>query len=123
MPSLSYDGVIITESGIVSQFLADAHESHLVPASNSKEGALKRAQINFFVDSYFSKANSFYFKAFSLGSDQELEDAAAGFVAAIVKEVEPLLADAAPFFGGSEKLTLAEVCRPPHEEKRIMYGY
>lgn len=109
VPSLSYDGEIITESGIVAQFLADAHESHLLPASNSKEGALKRARINFFVDAYFSKANSLTFKAL-LGSEEEAEQAAAGFVAAIVKEVEPLLSDAAPFFGGSEKLTLAEVC-------------
>lgn len=28
---------------------------------------------------------------------------------AVTKEVEPLLQDAKPFFGGSEKLTLAEV--------------
>jgi len=28
---------------------------------------------------------------------------------AVAKEVEPLLQDAKPFFGGSEKLTLAEV--------------
>ena len=31
------------------------------------------------------------------------------FVAVVSKEVEPLLKDASPFFGGSEKLTLAEV--------------
>lgn len=32
-----------------------------------------------------------------------------GAVASLVKEVEPLLADASPFFGGSSKITLAEV--------------
>ncbi len=32
-----------------------------------------------------------------------------GFVAAAVKELEPLLQDAKPFFGGSDKITLAEV--------------
>lgn len=30
-------------------------------------------------------------------------------IAALVKEVEPLLQDAKPFFGGSDRLTLAEV--------------
>ncbi|KAJ8121972.1 hypothetical protein ONZ43_g1711 [Nemania bipapillata] len=30
-------------------------------------------------------------------------------VGAVVKEIEPLLANAGPFFGGSDKLTLAEV--------------
>lgn len=28
---------------------------------------------------------------------------------AVEKEIEPLLADAAPFFGGSDKMTMAEV--------------
>ena len=34
-------------------------------------------------------------------------------MAAIEKEIEPLLADAAPFFGGSEKMTLAEAIVAP----------
>ncbi|CAM1507599.1 Fc.00g072400.m01.CDS01 [Cosmosporella sp. VM-42] len=109
VPSISYDGEIITESGIVAQFLADAHPSHLLPISNADGGALKRARINFFVDTYFSKANSYYFKAFGSKSEEEVEAAGTAFVEAIVKEVEPLLADAAPFYGGSDKLTLAEV--------------
>ncbi|KAF7558410.1 hypothetical protein G7046_g5737 [Stylonectria norvegica] len=108
VPTLVYDGEIITESGIVAQFLADAYPSHLVPASNDKGGALKRARIAFFVDAYLSKANSHVFKFFSGASDEELVIAGQEFTKAIVKEVEPLLADAAPYFGGSEKLTLAE---------------
>ncbi|EEY21554.1 conserved hypothetical protein [Verticillium alfalfae VaMs.102] len=47
VPALSYNGEIITESGIVAQFLADAHPSHLLPASDAKDGALRRARINF----------------------------------------------------------------------------
>lgn len=34
-------------------------------------------------------------------------------VAALKKEIEPLLADAKPFFGGSEKMTMAEVRTVP----------
>jgi glutathione S-transferase len=61
------------------------------------------------VDTYFTKANTFYFKAFSAKTVEEAEGFAAEFVKGIVKEIEPLLEDARPFFGGSEKLTLAEV--------------
>jgi glutathione S-transferase len=40
---------------------------------------------------------------------EESEEAEKAALAGAVKEVEPLLADAGPFFGGSDKLTLAEV--------------
>ncbi|KAK1537969.1 glutathione S-transferase domain-containing protein [Colletotrichum paranaense] len=109
VPSLSYDGEIITESAIVSQFLADAHPSHLVPAPGSKDAALRRARINFFVDTYFSKANSSLYKLQLAKSEAEANEVAAGFIDVIAKEVEPLLKDAKPYFGGSDKVTLAEV--------------
>lgn len=38
-----------------------------------------------------------------------MESAIDDAVAGIVREVEPLLKNAAPFFGGSDKLTFAEV--------------
>jgi glutathione S-transferase len=41
---------------------------------------------------------------------EEKEKLAKETVAAIEKEIEPLLANAAPFFGGKDKPTLAEVC-------------
>ncbi|CAI4215035.1 unnamed protein product [Parascedosporium putredinis] len=108
VPSLSYNGEIITESGIVSQFLADAHPSHLVPTSNEEGGALRRARINFFADTFISKAFPLWIKAYSVG-DEEQDKLGDEFVELVVKELEPLLGDAKPFFGGSEKLTLAEV--------------
>ena len=40
---------------------------------------------------------------------EEKEKVASDVVAAVKKEIEPLLESAAPFFGGSESLTLAEV--------------
>src|SRR6187402_1527415 len=45
VPALDYNGTIITESGIVAQFLADAHPSHLLKTSNEEGGALQRAKI------------------------------------------------------------------------------
>lgn len=35
------------------------------------------------------------------------------FVGAVGKEIEPLLKDAGPFFGGSQKVTLAEALTAP----------
>lgn len=109
VPSLRFNDEIITESGIVSQFLADAYPSHLLPPSNSVEGALRRARVAFFVDAFFSKFQAHLGKFVFAKTEA---DAAAGVeaaVAGLVKEVEPLLRDAGPFFGGAEKLTLAEV--------------
>ncbi|KAL7917255.1 thioredoxin-like protein [Trichoderma austrokoningii] len=109
VPSLSYNDQIITESGIVAQFLADAHPSHLVPTGGTPEAALARARLNFFVDTYFTKAHSQYQKALFAKTNEEAEAAAQEFVKQLEKEVEPLLSDAAPYFGGSKTLTLAEV--------------
>ncbi|CAG8976007.1 hypothetical protein HYALB_00007534 [Hymenoscyphus albidus] len=108
VPSISYNGHIITESAIVSQFLVDAHPSHLLKSSGEEGGALQRARINFFVDTWFTKISPTYFPVLK-AKGEEKEEAAAKVVDAVVKEIEPLLADAGPFFGGSGRLTFAEV--------------
>jgi glutathione S-transferase len=109
VPSLRFNDEIITESGIVSQFLADAYPSHLVPPSNTVEGALRRARIAFFVDTFFSKFQNHLQKFTFAKTDADANAGVDAAVAGLIKEVEPLLADAKPFFGGAEKLTLAEV--------------
>lgn len=108
VPSLSYNGEIITESAVVAQFLADAYPSHLLPASSDPNGPLTRARIAFFVDTWFTKVNSFWFKALFAKTADEANESAQELVKGIAKEIEPLLKDAGPFFGGSNKLTLAE---------------
>jgi len=108
VPSINYNGEIITESAIVSQFLVDAHPSHLLKKSDEEGGALQRARIAYFVDAYFSKVNSSFYPILKAqGEEKEVETQK--YVDAVVKELEPLLQNAAPFFGGSSKLTLAEV--------------
>lgn len=109
VPALSYNGEIIIESAIVANFLADQYPSHLLPASNAPGGALQRARIARFVDAFTSKFQSPLFKLYSAKTDEETTAAVDAAVAAAVKEVEPLLADANPYFGGSDKLTQAEV--------------
>jgi glutathione S-transferase len=80
-----------------------------LPASGDVSSGLKRARINFFVDTWFSKVGSYWFQIAGKDSEEEKEGLAKDFVAAVGKEIEPLLKDAAPFFGGNDKITLAEV--------------
>jgi glutathione S-transferase len=110
VPALSVNGDIIFESGIVANFLADQYPSHLVPESSAPGGALRRARIALFVDAFLTKFQSPLIKLIYLGAP-EAEHAAIvdAALAGLVKDVEPLLKDASPFFDGSDKLTLAEV--------------
>lgn len=110
VPSLCFKGQIITESTIITTFLADAYPSStLLPASTASNGPLTRAKISFFVDTYFNKVQPHFMRSQKTKSEEERASALADFVSAAAKELDPLLADAAPFFGGSSTLTLAEV--------------
>lgn len=113
VPTLTYNSQTITESGVVAQFLADAHPSHLSPTTGTPEAALKRARTNFFVDAWFSKVNSFSHQIALLADQKEREERGRALVAAVEKEIEPLLevegGGAGPYFGGSDKIGLAEV--------------
>jgi glutathione S-transferase len=113
VPSLSYNGQILTESAIVANFLADAYPSHLLPQSETADGALRRARVYFFVDNFFGKFQPAYNKAIYNKSEEDGAVAAQEAVRVAVRELEPLLRDAKPFFGGAEKLTQVEVC-PRH---------
>jgi glutathione S-transferase len=109
VPSISYNGEIFTESAIISWLLADAYPGQLVPLSGAPGGPQQRARIAFFVDTYFTKFQSSLFKLFGAKTDAEAEPIVDAAVDLLVKELEPLLKNANPFFWGSEKITLAEV--------------
>lgn len=109
VPTLSYDGNVLMESALIVQFLLDAYPSHLLPASDSVQGALQRFQISFFVETYFEKGHSAFDGAVFARRKEERDSKAEEFVAAVVQHIEPLLGDAKPFFAGSQRLTLAEV--------------
>ncbi|RMZ73846.1 glutathione s-transferase domain-containing [Pyrenophora seminiperda CCB06] len=122
VPAINFNGEIITESGIVATFLADAYPSHVLPASGSPEAALTRAKINFFVDTWFNKPNSYLFKIMLATSEEEKAKMGKELVDVVGKEIEPLLKNAKPFFGGSEKVTLAEVLTAPFILRFYMYS-
>jgi glutathione S-transferase len=101
---------VLTESGVIAEFLADlAPNSSLLPPSNTPDGALFRARVSFFIDTWNTKIGNFMFSLFRAQTEPEREKMSQEWVAAVKKEIEPLLADAAPFFGGQSRLTLAEV--------------
>lgn len=103
-----YNGTIINESAIVAQFLADAHPSHLTKESSAEGGALQRAKVGFFVDAFFSKVFPGFFPLL-LAEGEKREELTDKLVDSVVKELEPLLQDAKPFFDGAVRLTMAEV--------------
>jgi glutathione S-transferase len=82
------------------------------PAAGNPKDALTRARINFFVDAWFSKVGSYWFRIL-MADQEEQEKLVKEFVETVGKEVEPLLKDASPFFGGSSKMTLAEALTAP----------
>ena len=72
---------------------------------------MRRARMSFFTDAYWNKFHTILFKLFEAPTEADADNVADEAVAGLLREVEPLLHDAKPFFGGSDKLTLAEVSR------------
>ncbi|KAL4873031.1 hypothetical protein BDV12DRAFT_182655 [Aspergillus spectabilis] len=135
VPTLSYNGTIIAESGIIVQFLADAHPNPqpnegggLLLPSTIYVNALQRVRIAAFVDAWISKV---YPALINVILNGENHDRSAEALARVVeREIEPLLLflpslsgsgkDGDEYgkrgessFGGCERLTLAEVLVAP----------
>jgi len=112
VPALVYNDLVLVESGLICQFLADSYPSHLVMLSSVPGGALQRFRIGYFVDTYSNKAHKFFDSTvFSLDAESKT-DMANKYVDAVAKYVEPLLDESGTFFGGSDRPTLAEVSSP-----------
>lgn len=69
--------------------------------------------MSFFIDAYWTKFHTTLFKLFEASTPSDEEHIIEEAIEGIASEIEPLLVDAAPFFGGNEKLTLAEVITGP----------
>lgn len=120
VPAIAYsvpgllDDEIITESGVIAQFLADSFPGPFLPASKeSPTSALQRARINLFVDAWSSKVAPSMFPLFMATDASAQTELVEKLALAVEKEIEPLLANAAPFFNGSQELTLAEAMLAP----------
>ena len=98
----------------MAQFLADARPSHLLPSSlHDPFAPLFRARVAFFVDTWNTKVQNHMYPLLLASTEEEKEAKAQDVYKAIEKEIEPLLKNAKPFFGGSEKYTLAETIVAP----------
>jgi len=109
VPALKYDNEVLTESGIITQFLCDAYPSHLLPAPTTPKAALERARIAFFVDTFTSKIASQVTGIALAATPEDQEQRCEGVIKVVENEISPLLEDAAPFFANSREMTLAEV--------------
>jgi len=107
-PKLGGEHILI-ESGIIVQFLADVVPGPLAPPSNTPQGAITRARLNYFIDTWNTKIGNYMFNMFRASTPESREALSREWVSAVKKEIEPLLADASPYFGGSSTMTLAEV--------------
>lgn len=69
--------------------------------------------MSFFIDAYWTKFHTTLFQLFEAPTQDDEEKIIDDAISGIKREVEPLLADASPFWGGSDRLTLAEVMVGP----------
>ncbi|KAH8898740.1 glutathione S-transferase domain-containing protein [Thozetella sp. PMI_491] len=113
VPAVTYNGQHIAESAIIAQFFADAYPSGLIPAPTGPDAAFKRAKIAWFFDTFMTTVYTGYHDLILANSLEKAEESAKAILAAVIKDMEPLLSDAKPFFGGSESLTMAEALTMP----------
>ncbi|KAF4951332.1 hypothetical protein FGADI_7530 [Fusarium gaditjirri] len=121
VPALSYDGILLTESSLIVQFLLDSHPSHLLKGSTEPSGALQRFRMGYFVDMYFVKVHPIFDKIVYADGSPAKDMAVDEYVGSVAKHVEPLLSNAAPFFGASQRLTLVEALTGPFLLRVLKY--
>ncbi|KAK6523743.1 hypothetical protein TWF281_001715 [Arthrobotrys megalospora] len=113
--------IIVNESLVIIYFLADLFPNHLIPSPGSVAGAADRARIYYVIDTWGNKVGSSLQKATLAsvtGGEDAFKEALDVAVAAVEKEIEPLLAKQerdgdGPFLGGKDRFTLAEVAIAP----------
>lgn len=66
--------------------------------------------MNFFISTWFERANPLLFRLLGAESAEKQHRTVDELVSIVRKEIEPLLEDANPYFGGRKEMTVAEVC-------------
>ena len=117
VPSIRYTDsnftATVIESSVIPQFLADMFPSRLLPLPDSSPTApLFRVRMAMFVHAFSNSMNPKFFDAL-FSPVAEVKAKSMATLATIRDEIEPLLHDAGPFFGGSERMTMAEVMTAP----------
>jgi hypothetical protein len=100
----------LVESGPIVDFLIELYPSRLTPQDGTPiENGVGRWRQRFFVDTFFSKVVPLLFKISGIGDREAQMKVVGEVVGHSTKELEPLLEDAAPYFGESKTLTVVEV--------------
>ena len=100
----------LVESGLIVEFLTGLYPSHLTPhGGNPVADAAQRWRQRFFTDTWFGKVNPLLFKMTGTSDEAARLSIANDITEQIGKEIEPLLANAGPYFGGSSVITVVEV--------------
>jgi glutathione S-transferase len=114
VPTLHYQNEaideVMSESGPIIDFLTDVYPSHLVPKNlHIPTAAIQRYRQRYFVERFFAKVSPGLFSMMPMAEEQARAVKAESIMDALSKDIEPLLANADPFFDGSPRLTIVEV--------------
>ncbi|KAL5612568.1 hypothetical protein BROUX41_004337 [Berkeleyomyces rouxiae] len=112
VPTLVYDDKVVSESDVITRFFADREPSHLVKIPGEEGAEAQRAQYDAFVNQFLELAQKPVMGTIFAGIEMTSERADE-VLDKIATTLEPQLASAKPFFGGSDKLTLVEVLTGP----------
>ncbi|KAK6523325.1 hypothetical protein TWF281_001304 [Arthrobotrys megalospora] len=112
---------IVNESLVIIYFLGNLLPNHLLPAAvTGVQVAVDRARIFYFINTWENKINPLFEKVYiaSFAGQKEAKEVEDLLVAAIKKEIEPLLKKEERdreglFLGGKDKFTMAEVVVAP----------
>lgn len=90
--------------------MTELYPSHLTPNSGKPASdAVLHWRQRFFIETWFSKINPLLFKMTGASDDGARATIANTIIDLVGKEIEPLLGDTAPYFGGSSQITVVEV--------------
>ncbi|EGX53157.1 hypothetical protein AOL_s00006g535 [Orbilia oligospora ATCC 24927] len=112
---------ILTDSLMIIYFLGNLFPNHLAPTpERGVAAAINRTRIFWFVSTWENKITPLFEKVYmaSFGGEREAKEVEDLVVAAIKKEVEPLLEkeeddNGGVFLGGKDKFTVAEIVAAP----------
>ncbi|KAK6516017.1 hypothetical protein TWF281_004607 [Arthrobotrys megalospora] len=113
--------IILTDSLMIIYFLGNLFPNHLAPTpERGVTAALNRTRIFWFINTWENKITPLFDKVYmaSFGGEREAKEVEDLVVAAIEKDIEPLLKKeeedgGGVFLGGKDKFTVAEIVAAP----------
>ncbi|KAH8880618.1 thioredoxin-like protein [Thozetella sp. PMI_491] len=118
VPAIKYNGTVVIESADIVKYLIDRHPSHLTQAHGVE---IPRSEVDAFVDAFMGEKQASgptpgqLFQSIMAAPDDAARDRLIQKLAVEIKQhIEPSLGNVAPYYGGSDELTLVEALCGPH---------